>query len=731
MKRLAMNSDTIQSTLHPPALPGFKAHLGYEALTMTCVYYPFCGQSCDECWDNYSVAATAAESDGGSEGGFGDGDQSSISTCSNIFSCKCDACTRLSSCGCDGGAPGSREGATCSERCGEVSRTPLGRTPAPWGAPRRTRRRGRGSRRRRARARRQGKESQFRVLGQPSAGGPERVNLFSTGRGVGAVRTRVPRCQWCSLYGHHSKQCTVLLSLLGDRAGVPPGTPQPRAVYIGQAAIGGSDGESATRRPHWSASAQRCNQARSVPGDGSRLQEGSGRSVTVRSPETTADGCRISGGPGLEETPLQAEEGPGQLQRWGSEPGSVARTEGGGTWEADDRGRHGSALRSGAPSARPQVGRTRRRRRRGARRSAPLAVTERGSGADQGVAPGVGGQAVVGRACLVASSEHAAPEGAAAAQGGSGRVIARESEGLHGAGHPSPCDEASRTQPNRTEECLAGGSNAVAASAVQPAGQGSGAGSDEPDVPAGERPRGRDAATGPNLIFHRDFLQSEIAERSSPAADAVAVAVQGDRARLSRGCTDGQTQQTVRDRPVAAGEGEQRTSRAHGLVEGVGQLPRSLASIGQMPRSPLGIGQQPRSPLSGGGANTPVLTVNNDKGITQVNCVELNVAPGAVTGHAWPSEVDERVESFARWEAVLAKERKSLDASYAVRLRTTSEQDKSILYRTYQQEIVQIECQKQSVMKSLMSFSNNNENFSVPQLCRLLDVSIRLNKPYR
>ncbi|KAK3924642.1 Alpha-ketoglutarate-dependent dioxygenase FTO [Frankliniella fusca] len=46
---------------------------------------------------------------------------------------------------------------------------------------------------------------------------------------------------------------------------------------------------------------------------------------------------------------------------------------------------------------------------------------------------------------------------------------------------------------------------------------------------------------------------SEIAERSSPAADAVAVAVQGDRARLSRGCTDGQTQQTVRDRPVAAG----------------------------------------------------------------------------------------------------------------------------------------------------------------------------------
>ncbi|KAK3924224.1 Coiled-coil domain-containing protein 7 [Frankliniella fusca] len=43
--------------------------------------------------------------------------------------------------------------------------------------------------------------------------------------------------------------------------------------------------------------------------------------------------------------------------------------------------------------------------------------------------------------------------------------MARESEGLHGAGHPSPCDEASRTQPDRTEECLAGGSNAVAASA--------------------------------------------------------------------------------------------------------------------------------------------------------------------------------------------------------------------------------------------------------------------------
>ncbi|KAK3924810.1 Alpha-ketoglutarate-dependent dioxygenase FTO [Frankliniella fusca] len=188
--------------------------------------------------------------------------------------------------------------------------------------------------------------------------------------------------------------------MLGDRAGVPPGTPQPRAVYIGQAAIGGGDGESAARRPHWSASAQRCNQARSVSGDGSRLQEGSGRSVTVRSPETTADGCRISRGPGLDETPLQAEEGPGQLQRWGSEPGSVARTEGGGAWEADDRGRHGSALRSGAPSARPQ---------------------------------------------------------------------------------------------------------------------------------------------------------SEIAERSSPAADAVAVAVQGDSARVSRGCTDGQTQQTVRDRPVAAG----------------------------------------------------------------------------------------------------------------------------------------------------------------------------------
>ncbi|KAK3917953.1 Lamina-associated polypeptide 2, isoforms beta/delta/epsilon/gamma [Frankliniella fusca] len=187
--------------------------------------------------------------------------------------------------------------------------------------------------------------------------------------------------------------------MLGDRAGVPPGTPQPRAVYIGQAAIGGGDEESAARRPHWSASAQRCNQARSVPGDGSRIQEGSGRSVTVRSSETTADGCRISGGPGLDETHLQAEEGPGQLQRWGSEPGSVASTEGGGAWEADDRGRHGSALRSGAPSTRPQ---------------------------------------------------------------------------------------------------------------------------------------------------------SEIAERSSPAADAVTVAVQGDRARLSRGCTDGQTQQTVRDRPVAA-----------------------------------------------------------------------------------------------------------------------------------------------------------------------------------
>ncbi|KAK3918147.1 Putative uncharacterized transposon-derived protein, partial [Frankliniella fusca] len=139
-------------------------------------------------------------------------------------------------------------------------------------------------------------------------------------------------------------KCTVLLSLLGDRAGVPPGTPQPRAVYIGQAAIGGGDGESAATRPHWSASAQRCNQARSVPGDGSRIQEGSGRSVTFRSPETTADGCRISGGPGLDETPLQAEEGPGQLQRWGSEPGSVARTEGGGVWEADDRGWHGSAL---------------------------------------------------------------------------------------------------------------------------------------------------------------------------------------------------------------------------------------------------------------------------------------------------------------------------------------------------------------------------------------------------
>ncbi|KAK3925506.1 Benzoyl-CoA reductase subunit D, partial [Frankliniella fusca] len=136
------------------------------------------------------------------------------------------------------------------------------------------------------------------------------------------------------------------LNLLGDRAGVLPGTPQPRAVYIGQAAIGGGDGESAARRPHLSASAQRCNQARSVLGDGSRLQEGSGRSVTVRSPETTADGCRISGGPGLDETPLQAVEGPGQLQRWGSEPGSVARTEGGGAWEADDRGWHGSALRS-------------------------------------------------------------------------------------------------------------------------------------------------------------------------------------------------------------------------------------------------------------------------------------------------------------------------------------------------------------------------------------------------